>query len=743
MGKKILVIAVVIAQFFVLSAAPNSVEAETDVYSGSISSTVEISRVMVFQVSSGVENLQISFPIYPSESLSGFSQSVDLSIEYNPEPTSETNYTNEFGYQYQRAEWISPSAGTVTITIHATVSLNVDLSSPFPKTAAFPLNSNLLTSYETQFLQSTSEVQSTDPSITSLANSLVSGCSTEYQAVDNIINWVAEQVSYDLFVPHTDAVWTLQNKSGVCTSYAQLSLALLRATGIPARFVLGHALGDSFTIPYDGSTFTKGWGWSVGGDHAWIEVYYPDIGWVAYDPQDSKTFVDTRHVKFGVGLDYLSGGDVSWNYTYYGVVNVSKTVDNSSYTLKSDSTSVNQIYFIASPSTKWLWTRETSPTSNPTPPQVAPEVSVCASANDNTPAFNWPSTIYSSDVTYRLQVDNDSDFLSPEISKTDLTSNAFDLASAYALSDGTWYWRVQAVNDAGMAGNWLVSGEFMIDTVPPSTASLVLPRNGTFMEDNNPQFSWVSASGADNYEFQCAVDNEFTGDLMRAEKISGCSYGSSVPMSCGTYYWRVRAGDNAGNLGGWSAVYQFTILPSQKWYLQDENYSWICVYGGVSELEVGKETTVTGEVHLDENGRAYIVASNTSSTSLLPTTTLGNILSNPKSYENSNVSVHGNFAGTTKKMPVAGFVFSMEGLLEMLKFCAIGLLPAVVTAGMYLAIKPKKLENPEVVTEREAIPKWVGVCESCGAKGSLYGIKLMGVKFKVCKKCWKKESAQS
>lgn len=676
---------------------------------------------MVFQVSSGVESLQINVPIYPSESFSGFSQSVDLSIEYGLEPTSKTNYTNEFGYQYQRAEWTSPAAGTITITIQATVSLNVNLSSAFPNTASFPISGSSLTSYETQFLQSTSAVQSTDSSIISLANSLVSGCSTEYQAVDNVINWVSEQVSYDLSVPYTDAAWTLQNKRGVCTSYAQLSLALLRAAGIPARFVSGYALGDSFTIPYDESTWTRGWGWGAGGLHAWLEVYYPDVGWVAYDPQDSKTFVDMRHVKFWAGLDYQSGWNMPWNYTYSGYANVSQTVDNFSCALKSDSISVNQLYSISSPSTKWLWARETRPTSNLAPPTVAPEVPAYTSTNDNTPAFNWPSTIYPSDITYRLQIDNDSDFSTPKISKTNLTGNAFTLTSTDALSDGTWYWRVQAVNNAGVAGNWFISGEFMVDTLPPSTSSLILPRNCAFLEDNAPQFSWMPTSGADNYKFQCALDNEFTVDLMRAENISGCSYKPSVSISRGTYYWRLRAGDKAGNLGDWSPAYQFTILPSKKWYIQDEHYSWICVYGDILELEMGKETTVTGEVHLDENGRAYIVSSNTSPMPLAPTATLADILSNSTSYENSTVRVHGTFAGSTEKMPVAEAVPSIEGLLEMLKFCTVGLVPVAFVVGAYQVVKPKRAPS--------------GHCDSCGnIAPALYKIKGIWL----CYKCFRK-----
>lgn len=704
MNRQTLIFAVVIVQLLILSVGPNSAEARTDVYSGSMNSTVEINRVMVFQVPSGVDSLQIKgIPIYPSGSLSGFSQNVDLSIIYDPEPTSKTDYTDEFGNQYQRAEWISPSAGTIAIKIQATAVLNADLSSAFRKTAPFPMNSGSLTSSETQFLQSTSEVQSNDSSIVSLANSLVSGCSTEYQAVDNIINWVAEEVSYDISALfHTDAVWVLQNKKAVCAGYAQLSLALLRAAGIPARFIHGYVLGDSFTIPYDGSTWTKRWGEGEGGEHAWIEVYYPSIGWVAYDPQDSKTFVDTRHIKFRVGSDRESGEGVNWTWSYPGwsYVDVDKTMDNFDCTIKSDTISVNRLYSIPSPDTEWLWARETSPTSNPAPPpQVTLELpTINASINDSTPAFGWLNVIYPSDVTYRLEIDNDSDFLSPRISENALTTNAFTLATADALSDNAWHWRVQAVNDAGVEGDWSSGWSFIIDTIPPDIPSHILPRNGAFIEDNTPWFIWLPAAGADNYEFQCATDNEFMVDFMHTENISRSSHEASVSLPGGTYYWHVRAGDKAGNLSDWSPPHRFTILPSLKWYLQGEDYSWIYVYGDIPELDADNNVIVTGEVHLDEDGRPYILASVTEPT--LPTTTLANILSNPESYENSTVRVQGTFAGTTEKMPVAGYVLSVEGLLVMLKLCAVGLIPVAIVVGVYQAVKPKHTPS--------------GRCDSCG-----------------------------
>jgi hypothetical protein len=42
----------------------------------------------------------------------------------------------------------------------------------------------------------------------------------------------------------------------------------------------------------------RGWEsiqWSNTGPHDWVNVYFPGSGWVSFDPQMEKFFVDTRH----------------------------------------------------------------------------------------------------------------------------------------------------------------------------------------------------------------------------------------------------------------------------------------------------------------------------------------------------------------------------------------------------------------------------------------------------------------
>ena len=74
----------------------------------------------------------------------------------------------------------------------------------------------------------------------------------------------------------------LRTKQGYCEHYATAMVMLLRAAngpgnpGIPARVAMGFLPGKEIA---DGV-----WQVDRGAAHAWVEVYFPDYGWVAFDP---------------------------------------------------------------------------------------------------------------------------------------------------------------------------------------------------------------------------------------------------------------------------------------------------------------------------------------------------------------------------------------------------------------------------------------------------------------------------
>jgi transglutaminase-like putative cysteine protease len=69
----------------------------------------------------------------------------------------------------------------------------------------------------------------------------------------------------------------LNDHVGNCTYYAGSAFLLFRACGIPARIATGYAVVDR-------SSNNKGWYWIYNKQaHAWIQVFFPEYGWLDFD----------------------------------------------------------------------------------------------------------------------------------------------------------------------------------------------------------------------------------------------------------------------------------------------------------------------------------------------------------------------------------------------------------------------------------------------------------------------------
>ena len=137
------------------------------------------------------------------------------------------------------------------------------------------------------YLGPTYGIQSDDPTIRSLAAALTEGFTEDYDKALAIHDWVAGNLYYDEDVlrrtehyEDNTALGALRLGRAVCEGYAKLTAALLRAAGIPAKFVYGYALGiDGDEWPIDT------WGDTLDPDdsnHAWNEAFI-DGRWVIID----------------------------------------------------------------------------------------------------------------------------------------------------------------------------------------------------------------------------------------------------------------------------------------------------------------------------------------------------------------------------------------------------------------------------------------------------------------------------
>jgi len=147
------------------------------------------------------------------------------------------------------------------------------------------------------------------------------------------------------------------------------------------------------------------------------------------------------------------------------------------------------------------------------PAPDAPTLSLPANgstSNDNTPLFDWNDPTYA--YRYHLIVDDNSDFSSPVVEQTDLSSSSYTYNNI--LHNGTYYWKVRAKNIINTWGQWSDTCSFILNSitsVDPDNAlqgqslSVTITAQGTTFGQGTTTISnvWFSKSSstivADNY----------------------------------------------------------------------------------------------------------------------------------------------------------------------------------------------------------------------------------------------------
>jgi transglutaminase-like putative cysteine protease len=129
-----------------------------------------------------------------------------------------------------------------------------------------------------------------DEQLRAVASELQSSGATGLDLAALISSRVHDHFVYEWGVTNveTTATEAWAAARGVCQDYAHCMTALCRLSGVPARYVSGHLLGD-------------------GGTHAWVEVLVQDASGITravpFDPTHDRR-AGPRYVTVAVGRDY-------------------------------------------------------------------------------------------------------------------------------------------------------------------------------------------------------------------------------------------------------------------------------------------------------------------------------------------------------------------------------------------------------------------------------------------------------
>jgi transglutaminase-like putative cysteine protease len=128
------------------------------------------------------------------------------------------------------------------------------------------------------------------PAIRRLGDSLAAGLPARIDRVRAIEGYFHAEFGYTLDLPSNARDATLdaflfRRREGHCEYFATAMVVLLRTQGIPARNVTGFVGGEWNEM--------GGYLAVTGNDaHAWVEAWFPEVGWVRFDPTPADSRLD-------------------------------------------------------------------------------------------------------------------------------------------------------------------------------------------------------------------------------------------------------------------------------------------------------------------------------------------------------------------------------------------------------------------------------------------------------------------
>ena len=287
----------------------SSLFSENYLLNGGQKSRIKYTLIQKIEPTPQTVTVDLTFVIPQSFSSATFSQEIsDLAITCTQDPKKKEESVDQFGNKIVTYSWTDPRVA-FQAEVGFTVTNSVHLKKIETK-ASFPMQD--LAADLKVFLAGSEQVPVDHAEIKERSAELVRNAKTEYDAVQKILSWIIDHMQYVLTPPEYGALYSLQTGKGNCQNYSHLAAALMRASGIPVRIVNGITLKQPYDVRMGDQILTLN---MAQGRHSWVEVYFPDLGWMPFDPQQSELFVSNRFIRVEIGRDNnetINDGLVRW-----------------------------------------------------------------------------------------------------------------------------------------------------------------------------------------------------------------------------------------------------------------------------------------------------------------------------------------------------------------------------------------------------------------------------------------------
>jgi transglutaminase-like putative cysteine protease len=277
-----------------ISAYPDILEVD-----GEMGSTATVYVKRWFSSYRGTKNLTYKM-FFPQQSTEGINtQSISgLRKSFTPFPNDIKEFTDQYGNSGVELTW-NKEIRIVQLDLQFSMNSYTNYA---PVTSTAPLPFPIDDAHQI-YLTSTSFSPSNEFYINYIGRALTNGLQREIDAVYSIFLWVDRNIRLlgsGEDNQTVDALSVLKRRAGDEKGISNLVSSLLKGIGIPARVVYGISFQKDIVV----NTGDRNLVFDLpGSERFWVEVFFPDIGWVGYDPHGMYFGILPHTVKLSVGPD--------------------------------------------------------------------------------------------------------------------------------------------------------------------------------------------------------------------------------------------------------------------------------------------------------------------------------------------------------------------------------------------------------------------------------------------------------
>lgn len=261
--------------------------------------TLKITREYVLSVSQGKPS-EAAIPALMSFWGATNWQIVKASkFTYQEQPDSIEITSDNLGQRRKNylLKWKAPSSNKISVKQELEVELNA--FNKLYTRASLPYSEGVLGKFPDALgVDKEDGIDPNIPGLKPICDDILKKTKKAEEAVELVCDWINENITFTM--GKRTAAQALSEKKGSCTPMSKLACSMLRYMKIPT-----HTVQAKF----------------IGGDsgHCFIEVYYPDAGWVFYDLSNCERGFKSLDCLMTVGWSARSGpeGRTQWKSGYY------------------------------------------------------------------------------------------------------------------------------------------------------------------------------------------------------------------------------------------------------------------------------------------------------------------------------------------------------------------------------------------------------------------------------------------